>query len=171
MQVLSYHDQAFINFRGFAFDSGAHGFRWVDIKCFRLSMPDTDDMTLLRSLIGQEQFRDDYAGGGVDAEGIRHGPYWVDRIGVDDYVAVTNSTAVDALASWARLHGSVPDALNETLELEVFAPLRQATSSYQLKELARTSLHDWGGVHTEFHEFVSIDRMTHRVLLIVAADD
>ncbi|MFD0227994.1 hypothetical protein ACWGPD_06550 [Streptomyces hirsutus] len=73
---LTHEASAFINFRDYKFqDSRSYGFRWVDIKHLRLSAESVGARELLAALIGHEQFRDDYAGGGVLAEGPRHGPY------------------------------------------------------------------------------------------------
>jgi hypothetical protein len=36
--MIAYRSQTFINFRSFDLgDRGAHGYRWVDFKCFWLS--------------------------------------------------------------------------------------------------------------------------------------
>lgn len=78
-QDLPYRDQVFINFRDFFGHSPDHGYRWVDLKRFCLARPGQSDMQVLHALIKHDQFRDDYAGGGVVPEGTRHGPYWLDR--------------------------------------------------------------------------------------------
>lgn len=74
---LAHEESVFINFRRYVPDPKEHGFRWVDIKQLRFSAESLDDRGLLAALIGHEQFRDDYAGGGVLPDGPRHGPYWL----------------------------------------------------------------------------------------------
>jgi hypothetical protein len=168
---LDYRDQVFINFRDFFGGSLDHGFRWVDLKKFCLPRTARSDTQILDALIRHDRFRDDYAGGGVDPIGTRHGPYWLDRISVDAYELVDKTTATYALDVWASLYGELPQTLKATLERGVHALVRAATSRYSLKDLGESAFHDWGGVHGEFHELVVIDRDTSSLTLIVAADD
>lgn len=168
---LDYQDQVFINFRDFFGRSPDHAFRWVDLKRFRLSRTAWSDAQILEALIRHDQFRDDYAGGGVDPVGTRHGPYWLDRISVDAYEPVDETTATRVLHGWASQYGELPGTLKATLERDVYPLVRAATSRYRLKALGAYALHDWGGVHGEFHELVVIDRAISSSALIVAADD
>lgn len=168
---LAYRDQVFINFRDFFGRSPDHAFRWVDVKRFCLSPSEQSDTQVLDALIEHGHFRDDYAGGGVDPIGTRHGPYWLDRVSVDAYELVDETTTTCALDVWAGQYGKLPQALKVALERNVHSLLRAATSRYRLKDLGEDSLHDWGGVHGEFHELVVIDRSTGSLALIVAADD
>ena len=168
---LDYRDQVFINFRDFFGRSPDHAFRWVDLKRFCLPRPAQSDTQILDALIGHDHFRDDYAGGGVDRVGTRHGPYWLDRISADAYEPVDETTATYLLDFWAGQYGELPQALKVALDRDVHALVRAATSRYCLKALGEGALHDWGGVHGEFHELVVIDRTTSSLALIVAADD
>ncbi|WP_433179720.1 hypothetical protein [Actinoallomurus sp. CA-150999] len=171
-QILDYRGQVFINFRDYTFDDpAAHGYRWVDGKRFDLRSPAVDDMTLLSAVIRHDQFRDDYAGGGVDPQGTRHGPYQLEHITPEAFEPVDGPTSTAMLAAWADQHGEVPEQLAATLFREVFEPVRQATGRYGLKNLGRTAFHDWGGVNTDFHELILIDRTAGSLTLIVAADD
>ncbi|GAA2097847.1 hypothetical protein [Actinomadura alba] len=168
---LDYRDQVFINFRDFFGLSPDHAYRWVDLKQFCLPSTIWSDAQLLGALIRHDQFRDDYAGGGVDPTGMRHGPYWLDRITVNAYEPLDEATALNILHVWVSQYGELPQTLELTLERDVHALVRAATSRYRLKVLGEDSLHDWGGVHGEFHELALIDRDTHSLALIVAADD
>jgi hypothetical protein len=171
-QALDYRDQVFINFRDFAFeDSSSHGYRWVDLKRFGLPSADQGHVQLLDALISHDQFRDDYAGGGVDPVGTRHGSYWLDHITAEAYEPVNESTATGILSTWARQYGDLPQLLADTLEREIYALVRAATSRYRLKDLGKAAFHNWGGVHGEFHELVLVDRVAATLALIVAADD
>ncbi|WP_431896170.1 hypothetical protein [Nonomuraea sp. bgisy101] len=167
--MLTYQDQTFINFRQFT--SGDHARRWVDIKRFGLSRPDADVTHLLTELIGQEQYRDDYAGGGVEVNGLRHGPYWLRNVSPAAYVRVDEASANAILRDWAAQFGPLPVALSARLEHEVHALVAGATERYQLKDLGYEAFHDWGGVHNDFHELVVIDRPAKALSLLVAADD
>lgn len=170
-QGLVYLDQVFVNFRDFFKGSADHGFRWVDLKRFRLPPVAASDERLVNALIRHDQFRDDYAGGGVDPGGVRHGPYWLDRVTGDAYEPVDERTAIDELHVWARQYGDLPPTLDATLERDVYPPVRAATSRYRLKALGEDAHHDWGFVHDEFHELVVIDRDSTSMALLVAADD
>ncbi|GHA71181.1 hypothetical protein GCM10010372_82790 [Streptomyces tauricus] len=167
---LAHEESAFINFRRYVPDP-KHGFRWVDIKRLGFSEESVDDRGLLAALIGHEQFRDDYAGGGVLPDGPRHGPYWLRLITPDLYVSISQEKAVQNLREWVDPLGDVPAELEADLQREVFARLAAADAIYYLRELGDEAIHDWGRVHDYFHEFVLIDRSAGRVTLIVAADD
>ncbi|MFE4695668.1 hypothetical protein ACFRIC_01125 [Streptomyces sp. NPDC056738] len=169
---LTHEDSTFINFRHYKFaDSGSHAFRWVDIKRLRLPAESVEDRALLATLIAHEQFRDDYAGGGVQPEGLRHGPYWLSAMAPEVYESVGRETSDRILREWANQFGDAPAALAADLERAVFERLAAAERIYHLRELGEESFHDWGGVHTEFHEFVLIDRSAGQITLLVAADD
>ena len=171
-ETLAYRNQIFINFRGFRFDSPAgHAFRWVDVKRFDLPGSDPGDEWLLTTLIGHVAFRDDYAGGGVEAEGLRHGPYWLRQITPARYVQIDEERANELLRGWAEQFGALPPALTARLEREVYLLLTAATSRYQLEDLGHEAFHDWGGVHADFHELILIDRTAGVLSLLVAADD
>ncbi|GIH29288.1 hypothetical protein Aph01nite_75980 [Acrocarpospora phusangensis] len=84
---------------------------------------------------------------------------------------MTKTDAIDALRTWAGQYGDLPAQLNDDLERKIYVPIRGATSRYRLRELGRSAFHDWGGVHTEFHELLIVDRISRSLTLIVAADD
>ncbi|MEN3536295.1 hypothetical protein AAH991_14355 [Microbispora sp. ZYX-F-249] len=171
-ETLAYRDQTFVNFRSFRFDVPAgHAFRWVDIKRFDLPRSDPGDDWLLTALIGHTAFRDDYAGGGVEPEGLRHGPYWLRHITPARYIQIDEEHANGLLRGWAGQYGELPPDLAVRLEREVYLPLAAATSRYRLEDLGHEAFHDWGGVHTDFHELILIDRMAGVLSLLVAADD
>ncbi|WP_327257107.1 hypothetical protein [Streptomyces sp. NBC_01244] len=172
MQELTHSDSAFINFRDHVFnESGGHGYRWIDIKRFRLPADAPGDPAVIAALIAHAQFRDDYAGGGVEPDGTRHGPYWTQNVTVDAYRAISRNGAAGTLQSWASQHGPLPSSLEDVLAREVYPAVRPATSCYELSNLGPEAFHDWGGVHIDFHEFVVIDRRDSSLTLIVAADD
>ncbi|MGW4425992.1 hypothetical protein [Streptosporangium sp. NPDC004631] len=168
-ETLRYQDQIFINFREFDFDH--HAYRWVDIKRFGLSGPDADDARLLAELIGHERYRDDYAGGGVDAGGLRHGPYWLRNVSPAAYERTDEVSASAILRGWAEQFGPLPVELLVRLENEVHPLVAKAAERYRLKNLGHGAFHDWGGVHIDFHELVLVDRIAGTLSLLVAADD
>lgn len=169
--VIAYLDKTFINLRSFAFDGPhAHGFRWVDIKRFRLSTAPPTDEFVLRFLISADQYADDYAGGGMEPVGEIHGPYQLGRITPDSYEHLDATAAIGVLDGWARQYGRLPAPLAKTLAEQLYAPIRIATSHYRLKELGEDAFHDVV-VHGEFYELVVIDRASSTLSLVVAADD
>ncbi|MFF5981953.1 hypothetical protein ACFY78_24210 [Streptomyces olindensis] len=168
---LVHEESVFINFRRHVPDPKEHGFRWVDIKQLRFSAESVADRGLLAGLMEHEQFRDDYAGGGVLPDGPRHGPYWLRLITPDLYEPISQEKAVRILREWVDPLWDVPIGLEADLQREVFARLAAADGIYHLGELGDEAIHDWGRVHDHFHEFVLIDRSAGRITLIVAADD
>ncbi|MEV6325676.1 hypothetical protein AB0M45_31595 [Nocardia sp. NPDC051787] len=170
--TLAHEASAFINFRDYKWrDSRAHGFSWVDVKHLRLPPESVGDRELLAALIGHEQFRDDYAGGGVLPEGLRHGPYWLRLVTPDVYEAISREKSAEILRDWMDLFEEMPAELEADLHREVFNRLTAADHIYYLSGLGDEAIHDWGRVHEYFHEFVLIDRSAGRITLLVAADD
>ena len=169
--MIDYLDQTFINFRSFAFDDPRdHGFRWVDLKHFRLRAQPPADELVLRSLMGDDRFADGYSGGGANPAGGIHGPYRLGRITPASYEHVDAAAAIDEVDRWALQYGDLPASLVEALEQQVYAPIRSATGLYRLKDLGEDAFHDFV-VHGEFHEIVIIDRAANAVTLVVAGDD
>lgn len=169
---LTHEGSTFINFRNYTFqDPRSPAFRWVDIKRLRLPAEFVGDKELLAALIGHEQFRDDYAGGGVLPEGLRHGPYWLRAVTPDVYEAIGREKSDHILWEWANRCEDMPANLATELQREVFDRLASAEHIYYLSELGDEAIHDWGRVHSDFHEFVLIDRSAGQITLLVAADD
>ncbi|MFF7250168.1 hypothetical protein ACFZBU_40545 [Embleya sp. NPDC008237] len=160
----------FINFRDFDFGEGSHGYRWVDVKHFRLPSEVPDDRDVLAALIAHPEFRDTYDGAGVQ-DWPRHGQWWLDRITPDIYGVVDVATSVEVIRSWANRHGDVPEPLASRLRREIYLPIRAATSRFLLGQLPEDAFHDYGPIHLAFHELVLIDRPAGTLTLLVAADD
>lgn len=126
---LTHEASAFINFRTYKFqDPRSHGYRWVDIKHLRLPAESGEAHEMLAALIGHEQFRDDYAGGGVLPEGSRHGPYWLRLVTPDVYEAVSREKSAYVLWRWVKQFGDVPAKLEADLQQEVFDWTRSGCS-------------------------------------------
>ncbi|YCK33991.1 hypothetical protein ACNF49_07825 [Actinomadura sp. ATCC 39365] len=171
-QLVAYCATDFFNFRDYPFaESLDHGFRWINLKHFDLLNPTASDADLVHAVIQHDQFRDDYAGGGVDPAGTRHGHYWLQHITTQAYEPVGIPTVIATIASWAHQYGDVPQPLQNILETEIFDRIRQATARYQLKDLGEDCYHDYGRVHQDFHEVITINRTNNTLALIVAADD
>lgn len=169
---LTHEASAFINFRNYKFqDPRSHGYRWVDIKHLRIPAELGEAQELLAALIGHEQFRDDYAGGGVLSEGSRHGPYRLSLVTPDVYETVSREKSTHILWGWVNKFGDMPGRLEADLQQEVFDRLAAAEHIYYLSGFGDEAIHDWGRVHEDFHEFVLIDRSAGRITLLVAADD
>ncbi|MFF0531333.1 hypothetical protein ACFYT3_23470 [Nocardia amikacinitolerans] len=169
---LRYSGQSFINFRNYEFaEGGSHRFRWIDLKKFELQSPELGDRSILEALTSTPEFPDDYVGGGIDPEGLRHGPYWLDRISADAYQLTERSSALDLLERWLAGCGVIPQSLRIEVDRQVLDPIRQSTSCYVLEELGDSAANDYADIHVEFHEIVVIDRVEKHVVLVVATDD
>ncbi|NML55238.1 hypothetical protein HHL19_29360 [Streptomyces sp. R302] len=174
--TLTHEGSAFVNFRHFDFAEPrphAHAFRWLDVKHFALPgrAASATDRDLLAALIAHEQFRDDYAGGGVDPEGTRHGEYWLRCVTPEAYEPIGRDRATLLLRTWADQHGPLPAPLSEALRSEAYDALAAADAVHHLDGLGEAEYHDWASVHGEFHELVLINHGTGRLTLLVAADD
>jgi hypothetical protein len=112
-----------------------------------------------------------YAGGGVDPDGTRHGPYWLRSVSPDGYQPVSCDMATQTLRRWACQHGELPESLRDVLDTELLTVVISASRLYRLRDLGSTCVHDWGGVHLDFHEFITIDEERQSMTLLVAADD
>lgn len=155
-----------------AFTNFANGtFQWVDLQHFRLPETAGDDGALLASLIAHERFGNNYAGGHPGGDPERHGPYWRERITPACYDPIDAHAAERHLRAWAEQLAPLPEHLRPDLEAEAYQRLRTADRVYKLRDLGPAAFHDWGGVHTEFHELVLIDRMKRTLTLLVATDD
>lgn len=177
---LRFLGRTFVNFRDYAFaEPGAQAFRWCDVKTFALpagaaagaAADASADGELLAALVAHEQFRDDYAGGGVEPEGLRHGPYWLSLLPASSYRPVTAAEALPVLRGWATQFGPVPAELDADLDAALYGVVEAADRCYHLPDLGTDAFHDWGGVHCDFHEYVAVDTARSRLTLLVAADD
>ncbi|MFJ8540306.1 hypothetical protein [Streptomyces sp. NPDC093591] len=169
--ALTHWDSPFVNFRHFDFEDGrGHGYRWVHVKRFHLPTDASTDRDLLSALIAHPEFRDTYDGAGLWLE-PRHGQWWSDRITPDTYAVADEAIARDVIDTWATRGADLPAALETRLHEVVYQPIRQATSRYTLGALPDDAHHDYGPIHTEFHELVLIDRSLGVLALVVAADD
>lgn len=170
--TLEYEGSSFINFRDFDFPEGGNPSRqWIDIKQFAITETSPADRELVSALIADQHFRDDYIGGGVDPAGTRHGPYWIDRISPDSYLPASTDAVITLVTEWVEQCGAVPDALRQVTDEKVFGPTRTATHIVTLPRLDASAVNDYGFIHTEFHEIVTIDTTDRTLRLIVAADD
>ncbi|MBF6124168.1 hypothetical protein [Nocardia brasiliensis] len=172
MSIVDYRRRLLTNFRDFKFEDGSsHCFQWLDSKEFALMTGSVDDWSILSDLTASVEYRDDYVGGGADPKGIRHGPYWIDRISSESYAAIDVSAVIELLERWVQRCGSIPDRLREAIRRRVIEPAYSATSRYLLEDLGTSAVNDYGDLHREFHEIVLIDRPGRRVLLVVMSDD
>ncbi|GAA2692911.1 MULTISPECIES: hypothetical protein [Actinosynnema] len=141
--MIEYEYDKFVNFRHFAWERPhGHAFRWVLEKRFELVDADATDWQVVRALIDHEHFRDAYAGGGVEPEGQRHGPYLLKSITVEAYEAVNKNAVIEELASWTRRFAPAPPPLLDALAVLFDEVFGKATSLYRLKDLGRGAFHD-----------------------------
>jgi hypothetical protein len=148
-------------------------YQWFDIKLFTLPDEPADDRKALGLLLRHVRYRDSYASKGEKDAVIIHGPYWLDAITVDSFVAVDAVSVEATLHAWAEQVMPVPDIERGQAERELYSRVRAATSRYRLA-VGPDAKHDSGwvvGSMTGFHEFVLIDRRAGTLALVVASDD
>lgn len=146
--------------------------QWVSIKVFALPA-DVDDRSALAAMIAHARYRDSYAGTGDTDMVDKHGPYWLSAITPEAFV-VADPVAVDTvIRTWAGYYVPWPAADREAMDREVYARIQHATVIYQLPDIRATAQHDWGEIvgSDGFHEYVTIDRATGELALVVASDD
>ncbi|MFD6394797.1 hypothetical protein [Nocardia sp. NPDC060259] len=162
----------FINFRDYDFEPGGrHCFQWVDVRTFIIPDSAVNDDAVIDGVLRAVEYRDDYVGGGIDVDGIRHGPYWISSLSPSSFDLIDHNGAVDILDRWLQNCGPVPTTLSEELKSSVNDALAGADSVYLLKDLGDSAINDYGNLHVEFHELLAIDRNTKLVSLIVLTDD
>ncbi|MEW1861562.1 hypothetical protein AB0399_14480 [Streptomyces sp. NPDC088194] len=66
--------------------------------------------------------------------------------------------ATQTLRCWAGQHGELSDSPGDVLDAALFTVVNSASRLYRLCDLGSTVFHDWGGVHTDFHEFFASTR-------------
>ncbi|GLZ77685.1 hypothetical protein Afil01_24920 [Actinorhabdospora filicis] len=130
-----------------------------------------DDRELLTALTRHVQYRDTYLGDDARPEVTVHGPYELARVTADAFEPVGHRDAAALIWAWARELGPLPETLVAALDRELMGPLGGAGAVYHLRNLGRDDWHDFGGIHTRFHELVLIDHANGRLTLVVAADD
>jgi hypothetical protein len=148
------------------------GYQFIDVQTFVL--PDVaDDRAVVELLIGRVRYRHGYASQEYRDAKLIHGPYWLAAISWERFSAVSAVAAEALISTWANDDAVVPESDYPVLNAQVFGPIREATSIYQLADLRASAEHDWGYVVglTGFHEFVVINRHTGTLRLIVATDD
>lgn len=162
----------FINFRDYDFGAdGSHKFQWVDVRTFKTPRVDATNDAILSSIIATVEYRDDYVGGGIDPDGIRHGPYWISSIAPSSFNEINAVTAADIFYQWLRNCGATPPSLASDLENSVVNAIRRSDAIFALKKLDQAAINDYGNLHIEFHELITIDRTSGEVALIVLTDD
>jgi hypothetical protein len=148
---------------------------WVSVKRFRLG-GEASDADVLAALLRHPQYNDHYAGQRVAEQSSHdvHGPYRLDRIAVGSFVQISSEAATALIFDWAAEceQCPIPRDVRERLGARVVPDIASGVL-WQLPDLRATAEHDWGWVVGQrgFHEFVSIDRATRTVALVVASDD
>ncbi|MGW4635245.1 hypothetical protein [Nocardia sp. NPDC004415] len=164
---LAADDPIFVNFRGYPFN---HAYRWVHISRFGL-VTDAADTAVISAVIDAESYRDGYIGAGADPKGTIHGPFRIECIGTADYSRVPAEAAAARFDRWAAAYGAVPAELAAVLDEQVHRRFAAADTIHVLRDLGDDAVCEYGRIHTEFNEFLTIDRRRGEVALIVAADD
>jgi hypothetical protein len=148
------------------------GYQWIDVQIFAFPTA-IDDAAVMGLLIRHVRYRHGYANPEYRDAKIIHGPYWLEAISVESFSPVSPVSAEALITTWANYDAAVPASDYPVLDKQVYGPIRDASSVYQLADLRETAEHDWGYVVglTGFHEFVVINSHTGRLTLIVASDD
>lgn len=169
---MEYLGTEFVNFRDYEWGpAGSHAYQWVDIRSFGVDDAEGDDLRVLAGIIASEEYRDGYIGGGIDPDGVIHGPYWIASITPEAFRSTDSASASAVVDRWLTRCGTLPEALRRDLRDSAYRAIANSDACYELAELGESAIVEYGRIHTEFHELVAIDRSAKKAGLIVLADD
>jgi hypothetical protein len=118
-------------------------YRWINIKRFAIAAGIPDGV-LLVALVGNQQYRDEYATPGPAVEPV-HGPYNLELITAETFDNIDRVEAVEALQRWVQLCDPVPTDQIEGDLADVIAHIDEADSRYRLPDLGERAKHVFAG--------------------------
>ncbi|MGW0099742.1 hypothetical protein [Nocardia sp. NPDC003354] len=157
-----------MNFKDYLVD---YARKWVHISPYALTTPGSSDPDIIAAVMNSVPYRNGHVGGGVDPNGTIHGPYRIECISPQDYEPMAAGDAIERFNRWVATHTSDSAALTVLLSAEVRRRLSEADAVYVLRDLGDSAVCDYGRIHDEFNEFLTIDRASGNVAVIVASDD
>ncbi|MGW5440642.1 hypothetical protein [Nocardia asteroides] len=168
MTILVPRDRIFVNLKDHLVD---YARRWIHITPFDLAIPDATDAEIIAAVMNSVLYRDGYIGSGTDPNGTIHGPFRIECMTVTDYEPMDSAAAVALFDRWVDIDTDASTEFTTLLREVVHRRLRTANSVYFLRDLGDDALCDHGRIHNEFNEFLTVDRTTREVALILASDD
>lgn len=147
--------------------------QWVSDKAFIIG-EGFNDQTLIKNTLNHRAYADNYQGTEVEEQdGTVHGPFLLARIKAEDFAEVPAHAAIAEIQDWADQTGRQSAPTQSALATEIFALLSQADVVYRFPSLGEDTEGPWGWVvgRAGFHEFITIDRDSACLHLIVASDD
>jgi hypothetical protein len=150
-----------------------HGtLRRVDIKTFGIG-DGFNDVTLIKNTLDQGAYVDSDAEVSPELRhGAVHGPYRLAAIDPHAFTPVSAGEAKSLLRAWVTGAEADGQPTPAGLLSNVYALLDAADAVYRFPVLAEESSHEYGPVvgSAGFHEFITIERIGHRLNVIVASD-
>lgn len=165
---ITYVRRVFVNFQDGAYD-------WIDVKEFAVSPSHVAPNDALALLLGHVRYRDSYVTG--DSQDINsvdlHGPYRLAHLSPRIYEPVKAADLDGALRVFMTRYCTEDEVIPRMAryENEVVPLLEGSTDWFRLPQLPESAQHEFGWVLDDFIEFVTLDRQSGRLLLIVAAAD
>jgi hypothetical protein len=165
---LSYVGQS-----AFSLDEGT--WAWVMLTVFAAE-PKAATPDLLRALLAESTYQDDYVGSGPGAPA--HGPYRLECLSAESFAPVSPEEARSVIQDWAveladwANDAPVSEKLQTRLDRQVYS-LFDGAEVLRLPEPGPKETHDFAwilGIHG-YHEFLAIDRTSRRLTVVVATDD
>ncbi|GGK62162.1 hypothetical protein [Nocardia camponoti] len=170
--AVRYTNAECVNFRDYPFDPpSGPACQWIDIKHFSIGNVCLSDQELLAELISQPEYHDGYIGAGVVPSDPRHGPYWISAISPGEFIKVTAAEATAETHKWTANCGTLRPELTARIEATVLTRFAEGNAIFVLPKLPDSAHHDYGWIHTEFHEFAVVSADRTRLSLMVLADD
>ncbi|WP_280306310.1 hypothetical protein [Nocardia neocaledoniensis] len=166
--VVVPREPVFVNLKDHLVD---HGYRWIHVTPFDLTAPDAPDAEIIAAVMDSVPYRNGHIGGGVDPLGTIHGPFRIECMTVTDYEPLATAVAVERFDRWVDVDLTASAEFTQILAEVVHRRLRAADAVYFLRDLGDDALCDYGRIHGEYNEFLTVDRPRREVALILAGDD
>jgi hypothetical protein len=150
-------------------------YRWISGRRFTTgSAP--NDLELLAALVANEWYGHSYAeptplsptrGGEI------HGPYRIEAISAQSFVAIERDLALEQIESWAKRYDGMPEEFLLKVRTLTAELIPADFAVFELPDLRSIAEHQWGGVvgMNGFHEYVAISADRNQLNLLVASDD
>jgi hypothetical protein len=119
-------------------------YQWISVKLFRPPKKSRDGREALGLLLQHVRYRDSYASSSFRDSLSIHGPYWLDVITTDSFTLSDAASAETTIRTWAEQFTPMPDATHDELQRELYPRMHNASCCYQLADLGKDALHDWG---------------------------
>ncbi len=151
---------------------GRNLYAWVNVKTFEVEGGPYPPDEVLTALLQDPAYSDTYFPEPTRLKPGRHGPYWLDKIELQHFVATDMRDVRDRLTAWLQgLEASEDQTQGVLAQIEHL--LLDCPTAYRLEDLRPWAHHSYGEMvgRDGFNEFVLISKDSRATTLIVTYDD